>query len=163
MTTILADWRLGVLVADSSVSDDDRVWSDRKTYRHQGAIYGFSGDVAEAILFMQWIKGRGKPPKFTGSDCLKLSPDGLFHFNGSTVAHQVSNGVEAIGSGGKAAICTYEALDWTDPAQAVRIVCKHDAGSRGPVRVYRLPGASLPHNKSTRSQHSLRHDGRNTR
>jgi len=62
MTTILADWRLGVLVADSSVSDDDRVWSDRKTYRYKGAIYGFSGDVAQALEFMLWVKGLGKPP-----------------------------------------------------------------------------------------------------
>ncbi len=147
MTTILADWHLGVLVADSSVSDDDRVWSGRKTYRHRGAIYGFSGDVAEAIQFMQWIKGRGKPPKFAGSDCLKLAPEGLFHFNCSTVAQQVSSGIEAIGSGGKAAICAYEALGRTDPTLAVRIVCKHDAGSRGPVRVYRLAHHScLPAN-----------------
>ncbi len=137
-TTILADFRLGVLVADSSVSDADRVWSGCKTYRHKGAIYGFSGDVAQALLFMQWVKGRGRPPKFSGSDCLRLSSEGLFHFNGSTVAHPVAGGVEAIGSGGKAAICAYEALAWTDPVQAVRIVCKHDAGSRGPVRVYRL-------------------------
>lgn len=138
MTTILADWRLGVLVADSSVSDSDRVWSDRKTYRYKGAIYGFSGDVAQALEFMRWVKGLVKPPKFTGSDCLKLSQEGLFHYNGSTVAHPVTTGIEAIGSGGKAAICAYEALAWTDPVLAVRITCRHDLGSRAPVRVYRL-------------------------
>ena len=50
----------------------------------------------------------------------------------------MASGIEAIGSGGKAAICAYEALALTDPVHAVRIVCKHDAGSRAPVRVYRL-------------------------
>lgn len=33
MTSILADARLGVMVSDSSISDGDRVWLGRKTYR----------------------------------------------------------------------------------------------------------------------------------
>lgn len=137
MTTLLADARLGLMVSDSSISDDDRVWSGRKVVRYKGALYGFAGDTDEAVQFMAWIKG-GKLPHFSHSDCLVLSDKGLTHYNHGTTPQAVKGGVEAIGSGAKAAMCAYEALAFTDPVRAVRIVCRHDSGSRVPVRVYRL-------------------------
>lgn len=140
MTTIVADFRLGVMVADSSISDGDRVWVGRKVYRHRGAIIGFSGDVDESIEFMRWWRGgcKTKLPRFSHSDALVLSESGLLHFACSCTGIPVRSGIEAIGSGAKAAICAYEALAFTDPVTAVKLVCKHDAGSRAPVRVYRL-------------------------
>ena len=142
MTTILADFKLGVMVADSSISDGDRVWNGRKVYRHRGALIGLAGDVNEAGLFLAWWKGGcvDRPPRFTGSQALVLDAQGLTSFNTACVTEKIISGREAIGSGAKAAICTYEALAWTDPVLAVRIVCKHDSGSRAPVRVYRLKG-----------------------
>lgn len=70
---------------------------------------------------------------------LILNSAGVFMYD-SNYTHpvKVERGIEAIGSGGKAVMCTYEALGFSDPRRAVRIVCKHDAGSRGPVRSYRL-------------------------
>ena len=140
MTTILADFRLGVMVADSSISDGDRVWIGRKVYRYKGSIIGFSGEVDESIEFMRWWRrGCGtKPPKFSHSNALVLSESGLLHFASSCTGIPVESGIEAIGSGGKAAICTYEAMGFTDPVAAVKLVCKHDAGSRTPVRTYRM-------------------------
>lgn len=138
MTTILADLRLGVMISDSSVSDDDRVWSGRKVRRWRDSLIGFAGDVDEGILFLAWIKKGGKPPKFANSDCLVLSNEGLFHYCRSSVPMKVERGIEAIGTGAKAAMCAYEALAFTDPVRAVKIVCKHDSGSRTPVRTYRL-------------------------
>lgn len=140
MTTVLADLKLGVMVSDSSISDNDRVWIGKKVFRHKGDILGFAGDVNEALEFLEWWKkGRvGKTPRFSHSDCLVLSNKQLLHFNSSLLPSRIERGIEAIGSGGKAAICTYEALGWTDPVQALKIVCKHDAGSRVPVRVYKL-------------------------
>lgn len=137
MTTILADLKLGVMISDSSVSDDNRVWSERKVKRWKGKLIGFAGDVDEAVQFMAWLKG-GKVPKFAHSDALVLSDEGLFHYCKSTTALKVERGIEAIGSGAKAAMCAYEALAFTDPVRAVKIVCKHDSGSRAPVRTYRL-------------------------
>jgi hypothetical protein len=137
MTTVLADARLGVIISDSSISDDNRVWSGRKVFRYKGSLYGFAGDTDEAIQFMAWIKG-GKPPKFAHSDCLVLSESGLTHYNNGTVPQPVDKGIEAIGTGAKAAMCAYEALAFTDPVLAVKITCKHDSGSRTPVRTYRL-------------------------
>ncbi len=139
MTTLLADFKLGVMVADSSISDGDRVWSGKKVYRFKGALIGFAGDVNEAEEFLDWFKGKtSKPPKFVNSQALVLSDTGLKCYNISCVGEKIPSGIEAIGSGAKAAMCAYEALAWTDPVQAVRIVCKHDAGSRPPVRVYKL-------------------------
>ena len=137
MTTILADFRLGVIVSDSNASDDDRTWSERKVFRHNGVLYGFAGQVNERVEFMEWIKG-GPVPDFSHSDCLMLSDAGLFVYNNNTMPQRVARGIEAIGTGAKAAMCAYEALDHSDPKRAVSIVCKHDSGSRAPVRVYRL-------------------------
>jgi len=137
VTTVLADARLGLIVADSNVTDDDRVWSDKKVFRYKGVIYGFAGLVEERIAFMDWLKG-GPEPKFATSSCLALSPDGLFVYDNGTVPAKVTKGYEAIGTGAKAAMCAYEALGFTDPVRAVKIVCKYDAGSRTPVRVYKL-------------------------
>lgn len=138
MTTLLADARLGVMVSDSSATDDDRVWSERKVFRYQGALYGFAGTVDERIAFMEWIKGDGKVPDFSNSYCLMLSESGLILYDKTTMPQKVPRGIEAVGTGAKAAMCAYEALAFTDPVRAVRIVCKHDSASRVPVRVYRL-------------------------
>jgi hypothetical protein len=138
VTTIIADARLGVIVSDSNASDDDRTWSERKVFRHKGCLYGFAGNVDERIEFMEWIKGDGDEPKnFTGS-CLMLSDAGLFLYDAALMPQKIAKGIEAIGTGAKAAMCAYEALEFTDPKRAVAIVCKHDSGSRVPVRVYRL-------------------------
>lgn len=138
MTTILADARLGVIISDSNASDDDRQWSERKVFRHKGALYGFAGHVSERVEFMEWIKGEGNAPDFSHSSCLMLSDGGLFLYTNNTMPQRVARGVEAIGTGAKAAMCAYEAMEFTDPVRAVRIVCKHDSGSRTPVRAYRL-------------------------
>lgn len=140
MTTVLADWRLGVMVSDSSISDGDRIWIGRKVFRWRGDLLGFCGDVDEAQNFIKWWKAgkTGKPPKFTNSECLVLSRSGLIHYSSLGIAEKIPNGIEAIGTGAKAAMCAYEALSYFAPALAVGIVCKHDSGSRKPVRTYKL-------------------------
>lgn len=137
MTTILADARTGIIVSDSNASDDDRTWSERKIFRYRGQLYGFCGLVSERVEFMEWIHG-GPIPDFGHSQCLLLNTSGLFLYDESPTPQRVPRGIEAIGTGGKAAICAYEALGWMQPKLAVQIVCKHDAASRTPVRGYRL-------------------------
>lgn len=141
MTTILADTRFGVMVADSSFSDDDRVWSGRKVFRIKGALVGVSGDVDDWTNVLTWMRKGGKEPAFGTASVLVLSASGLVAYNGSATAERIASGREAVGTGAKAAMCAYEALGFTDPKKAVAIVCKHDAASRTPVRVYRLAGA----------------------
>lgn len=137
MTTIIADARLGLMVSDSRVCDGDRVWLVPKVFRIDETLYGFAGVVSESIAFMAWLDG-GPKPKFNSSSCLMLNASGLFIYENSLTPQKVRRGIEAIGTGAKAAMCAYEALGYGDPAKAVRIVCKHDSSSCAPVRVHKL-------------------------
>lgn len=142
MTTIIADYRARVMVSDSHATDGDRAWTMRKVYRIHGHLIGCAGLVPEFEAFLEWYRGGMKTKlKFTGdvTEVLVLRPDGLFMFDDNlTQLQRVVSGREAIGSGGKAAIAAYEAMDWQHPRRAVRIACKHDHGSRPPLRCYTL-------------------------
>lgn len=142
MTTILADHRLKVMISDTMVSDDDRVWRGRKVFRSREALIGCAGEVGKWMHFVEWWKaGAQEEPKFDFSGCsaLVLEDSGLYIFDDSTIClTKVDGGREAIGTGGKGAICAYQALGWSDPRKAVRIAVEHDARSRGPLRTYKL-------------------------
>jgi hypothetical protein len=140
MTTILADVKHGVMVADSSVTDDDRVWVGKKVFRVKGSLIGVAGLEAEITTFIKWFRGGmvGKVD-FNKSSALILNSHGLFFYDHNyTTPQRIAIGREAVGSGAKSVMCAYEALNFQDPRRAVRIVCKHDANSRTPVRQYKL-------------------------
>ena len=128
------------MISDSSISNGDRIWIGRKVIRWHGALFGFAGDCLEAEQFMLWFKAgcTDKPPTFKNSECLMLNSKGLTHYLESCIPSHVRGGTEAIGTGAKAAMCAFEALDFSDPKRAVALACKHDAGSRKPVRIYKL-------------------------
>lgn len=141
MTTVLADYKLGVMVADSSVTDGDRQWSLTKVTRIRGAIIGHAGHEPDQSTFFAWYRSgfEGQIKLAPESNFLILSEKGLYLFNSTySEPQRLPSGRDAIGSGSKAAMCAYEALGWADPKKAVQIVCKHDAGSRTPVRMYNL-------------------------
>lgn len=139
MTTILCDAKKGIMLADSSISDDDRIWLDRKVYRVKGNLVGFAGDYEEGRIFLDWLRGKRDKPKCKDISALMLTHEGLFIFEGAQMEpRKVERGIESIGTGAKAVICTYEALGFDDPKKAMKIVCKHDAGSRPPIRTYKL-------------------------
>lgn len=140
MTTILSDFKLGVMVSDSSMSDGDRVWGSKKVWRVNGALIGMAGEDSYRMKFIEWYRCgmEGKPDIGTGA-ALILTSQGLFFFDKNYDSLlKLTSGREAIGTGGKSAMCVHEALGFTDPRRAVRIVCKHDAASRVPVRSYKL-------------------------
>lgn len=141
MTTILADWHLGLMVCDSAASDQHRVWKAKKVFRVHGALIGMAGHLDEFGTFLAWAKTdfQDAPPKIGHIDALVMTPSGLLHFGASALPIKVP-ARQAIGTGAMAAMAVYEALGFDDPRRAVSIVCKHDANSRGPVRVYRLGG-----------------------
>lgn len=140
MTTVLADWHLGIMVSDSQVSDQDRQWSQRKVHRIRGALLGYAGTVAQAETFFAWYRAGcvDKPPKMDEISVLVLSVDGLMQYAYGPVPVCVPNGREAIGSGAKAAMVGYQLMGWQQARKVVSVVCHHDANSRAPVRVYRL-------------------------
>lgn len=142
MTCILADASMGIMCADSNMTDSDRVWRERKVYRLRGALVGTAGDVIAGEAFRHWwSKDWQSPPDFdfSESSALVLDDSGLYVFDASTLGlRKVDSGREAIGSGGKVAIAVYDALGWKEPAKSVRIACRYDAGCRTPVRTYKL-------------------------
>lgn len=139
MTTILASVPLGVMVSDSSTSDGDRVWIGPKVKRYGNRLFGMAGEVDGALTIIKWIRSGsdGKVPKVS-AQVLVLSDEGLYLYSPTQAPEKIRTGVEAIGTGAKAAMAVFEALGGVDPQRAVRIVCNHDAGSRPPVRTYRL-------------------------
>jgi hypothetical protein len=142
MTTILADAKLGLMVSDTNMTDEDRVWHVRKVFRVRGALVATAGPVIQGEAFMEWWrKGAEEPPDFDfdESSALVLDEHGLYFLDDSVLGlTKVVGGREAIGTGGKVALAVYEAMSWKDPVKAVRITCKYDSGSRTPVRVYKL-------------------------
>jgi hypothetical protein len=141
MTTVIADWHEGIMVSDSQVSDQDRKWCQRKVFRVRGALLGIAGTLSQAEQFLTWYKAGcvDKPPtKLHEFQALVLTPNGLLHYDMTHLPVPVPSGREAIGSGAKAAMVGYELLGWQNARRVVRVVCNHDAGSRGPVRVYHL-------------------------
>lgn len=140
MTTILADFKAGLMVADSHTSDGERCGRMRKVWRvRRKILIGCAGLVSEMEAFVDWYRGgMQERPRFPSVSALVMTPGGLLQYVGSDLPIHVQGGIEAVGTGAMAAMATYEALGFRDPKKAVRIVCKHDAGSRGPVRVYHL-------------------------
>jgi ATP-dependent protease HslVU (ClpYQ) peptidase subunit len=140
MTTVLADVRFGLMVADSNITDTHKAWKIRKVYRIGGSLVGMAGNAEEFLPFLVWCRAgmQEDPPKLKTLEALILSSAGLLHYSMSTLPIRIGSGRHAIGSGSMAALAVYEALGFCDPRRAVHIACKHDAGSRGPVRVYKL-------------------------
>lgn len=140
MTTILATAPLGLMVSDSSISDGDRVWLGPKVVRWRGELIGMAGEVEAGDAFLKWYKKgkNGKLSKIGSCHVIVLSERGVEVYRDSGEAEKIRAGVEAVGTGAKAAMAVFEAQGWADPQRAVRIVCNHDAGSRRPVRTYRL-------------------------
>lgn len=142
MTTILADIRHGVMVADTNFGDGDTRGQMRKVWRMRrlGALVGLAGNLDEMAPFLLWVREGMQPPgpRIPHLSALMLQPSGLLLFEGSCAPIVVQGRCMGIGSGAKAALAAHEALGYADPARAVRIVCRYDANSRAPVRTYRL-------------------------
>lgn len=128
------------MVADSNWSDGVQKGSVRKVWRIRNQLIGCAGNIEESTQLLAWFRGgcKGKVPKIPTLSALVLSANGLSHLFASEVLMPVEGGIHAIGTGGVAAMAAHEALGFQDPRRAVQIVCKHDAGSYGPVRVYRI-------------------------
>jgi ATP-dependent protease HslVU (ClpYQ) peptidase subunit len=140
VTTVVASVADGLMVADSNICDDDRRYPGKKVWRIKGVLIGFAGEEADHLRFLEWYRGgmEGRI-QFGASKALILSPGKLELFDSNYERPVlIPKGRDAIGTGAKAAMCAWEALGWKNPKRAVQIVCRHDVGSLGPVRVYRL-------------------------
>lgn len=105
-----------------------------------------AGTVSEYGPAIEWFKKNGlshpdeTPPRMSeAASVLILTESGLWVYDESMPEVQrTASGIEAIGTGAIAALSAYEGIGERSPEamrRAVRIACKHDAGSRAPVRV----------------------------
>ncbi len=137
MTTIAADAKEGVMVADSMWSDGDEKGRCRKVWRFRGELYGFAGNHKDIMAAREWFKRGATGATPAGNvTALILSAKGIFTWAPPDGMFKCVEPQFAIGTGGKAARAAM--LAGASCRDAVRIACKIDAESGAPARVYRL-------------------------
>jgi 20S proteasome alpha/beta subunit len=147
MTTIACN--LHLMASDSMVSDDlgTDVRIDKLTVVGRGAIVGCAGELGLASIFLEYFESMGtvKRPRFKAGDefdALVLTPQGIFNYDRTCRAREVTEGFCAIGSGSQAAMA-YMRLQRKrgrriTPQAAVEFACLADKGSGLPVRIITL-------------------------
>lgn len=149
MTTIAV--RNGIMAADSrtTVSTEgggDRFFKCEKLYRKTGAdnkdvIIGLAGESAPGLVFLDWYGTGNEPPArlldgegdFTA---LVLTRKGLFEYDKWCRGEQIKMRFYAVGSGAKAALGAMQM--GANALTAVKVACKIDPCSAGPVLTMRL-------------------------
>ena len=137
MTTIVADARVGIMVADSYINDSVAKWEEEKIYRLDDRLVGLAGTVRQCDLAFSWLrrgaKGRGPKGDWTA---IVLGPEGVSswsYLNGS-MFH--SKGFFAVGSGYLPALSLLEAGHTAE--EAIHYTCLVDAQSGGKLQVQYL-------------------------
>jgi ATP-dependent protease HslVU (ClpYQ) peptidase subunit len=154
VTTVLADWHRAIIVADSQTVIGDMRAGFRNKLRRipdpKGGdmLLGTAGRTSDALLFEGWLRGgmdipygrRKDLPELSAQDfgALLVRPDGLYMFNEDYVALPIEEGWFAIGNGAPYAMAAY--LAGADPVEAVRIACKLDVYTGGPICYTTLAG-----------------------
>lgn len=137
MTTVAADARTGVMVADTMVSDGVLRTRMRKITRVGDALVGVAGEVSEIQAWLKWYQAgqRGAKPKVTTFSALVLTKKGLTQHIG-TSEMEVEQGFLAIGSGCMAAQALLVAGHTVE--EAVTVACEVDPNSSLPIHVESL-------------------------
>lgn len=141
MTTIA--YRSGVLAGDSQATDD-QLWQTTKIHRLNTSagtlLVGFAGDTFAALVFIEWLKNdQSRKPDISNEDfeAVVVAETGrVTIWNQSLVPWSPEGKFFAIGSGGKVAMGAMHA--GKGAIEAVKIACKVDPYTRGPVRSLRL-------------------------
>lgn len=146
MTTIVADSKRGIIVADSRVTTYSSLtqYGAEKLYRAGKSVFGEAGDVANGLRFRRWImddrpkKGR---PTFSADDdsflVLELDKDGILLWDHTMIAQRLKEEIFAIGSGHKIALYCMRVLGKT-AEEAIEEAAKIDIHTAGPVEVLHL-------------------------
>jgi hypothetical protein len=134
VTTIA--YRDGIIAADSCASDDQQRMRVTKLRKMGGYVFGFCGEWHSAHDFIAKFKGGTalSAMKVKGQlHTLILMPDGsCMRWENGGGAYPIEDKFAAIGTGAGYAIGAME-LGAT-AVEAVRVACKYDPASAGPVR-----------------------------
>lgn len=141
MTTIA--YRKGVLAGDSQATDD-QVWRTKKIYRLNTEagelLVGYCGEVHAALVFIEWLKNNeSRKPDLSNEsfEAIVIAETGrVTIWSASLVPWRPRGEFFAIGSGAKAALGAMHA--GKGAIDAVKIACKIDPYTRGPVHSLRL-------------------------
>jgi ATP-dependent protease HslVU (ClpYQ) peptidase subunit len=141
MTTVA--YRKGTLAGDSQASDS-QVWRTRKVERVQTSagplLVGWCGEVFAAQVFIEWLKNdANRKPSLGNEDfeAIVVAANGrVTIWNQSLVAWKPRGQFFAIGSGAPAALGAMHA--GKGAVDAVKIACKVDPYSSGPIHSLRL-------------------------
>jgi hypothetical protein len=140
MTTVAADARAGVMVADSRATIEGACWLPAtKMYRFDGEIVGLCGDSIDEAKWLAWRRAgkRGKFPKLTDEfQGLVLKAAGLWWLDDKGGEMLIERGFHAIGSGGNCAITAL--ILGHDAKTAVEVACQVDPHSGGEIVSMRL-------------------------
>jgi hypothetical protein len=143
MTTIFADLRTGVMVADTKFNSGDCWFAGTKVHRHGDELIGYAGNVKTCRAWVKWYTAgaKGARPKMVDFEALVLRADGLFYFSEDGGELAMERGYHGIGSGGAMAVAAFMA--GATPTRAVEIACAIDLASGGEVQTYqrKLGGA----------------------
>ncbi|MBS7457706.1 hypothetical protein [Coralloluteibacterium stylophorae] len=129
------------IAADSQITSGDRRSSRSKLIRNGDLVAAGAGDFLSIDEVISWLRGEGPKPSSGDAEILAgsratgqvfrylLTSEGLFRYD-------VTGQLFSIGSGGDYALGAMSA--GTSAREAVRIACKHDLYSSGPVRACKL-------------------------
>lgn len=139
MTTIA--YRKGIIAADSRVTIESeaggsRMFKSEKLFRKGKAIIALAGESEPGLVFLDWYgTGRDAPSVLISADAdftaLVLTRKGLFEYGKYCRPERVLGDFHAIGSGAKAALGAMHM--GADARTAVRVACKIDPYSAGPI------------------------------
>lgn len=152
MTTIVYDRAEGVVAADSQDTGESRKMTCAKLYRVNNHIIGTAGGSYSGLLFVRWFaKQQGEPdwddhdnhPDLTNLaededfECLVVRPDGTcYTINRLFVPYEMLHDYVGLGSGAGPALGALYA--GATAHEAVKIACKIDAASSGPIKYMRV-------------------------
>lgn len=139
MTTIVCN-RHG-MAADKRISGG-AMFRSTKIFRVHGALLGISGNVEQALRFVEWRRTPETKPQFvdvTGIEVIELTPSGALIWWGSEmVGIPIEEDYYAIGSGAQLAL---GALSMgATPKQAVQVAARWDTGTGTEIQTMTLKG-----------------------
>jgi ATP-dependent protease HslVU (ClpYQ) peptidase subunit len=141
VTTIA--YKAGVLAGDSQATDN-QLWQSQKIFKVDTSagvlLVGIAGEIHSALVFIEWLKNdKSRKPDLSNEDfdAIVIATTGrVTIWNQSLVAWRPVGKFFALGSGAPAAMAAMHA--GKGALEAVKIACKVDPYTRGPVRSLRL-------------------------
>ena len=137
MTTIVCDRK--TMVADKRASGDT-LFLTTKIFRINNSLIGFSGNIEQALRFMEWRRSPDTKPCFDGGfqcEVIELSACGALTWWGAEmVGIKIENDHYAIGSGSQFALGAMAM--GASPAKAIKIAARWDGATGSEIQTMTL-------------------------